>query len=148
MSADNGQLSVADLLQMWAEADRLRGADSRMVMPRDPDWLNTRERMIREAVGGTPEAPEDGDGEDEDIDWLCRRAVAHQIDGNHEVGARLLCIAARLRSHTREPDVRKALERILWAHDDDFADDHDAAIQNGHDVLNASVHPLTQGGDE
>ena len=34
-------------------------------------------------------------------------------------------------------DLRRALERILWAHSPEFADDHDAAIAAGHALLNS-----------
>ena len=40
--------------------------------------------------------------------------------------------------HTPTPPqrVQAALERSLYAHEQDFSDDHDAAIEHGHAVLN------------
>ena len=158
MSADNGQLSVVDLIQMWAEADRLRGADSRMVMPRDPDWLNTRERMIREAVGGTPEAPEDGDGEDDlrSLDLLIAESSGRKDHVNGVSLAFLRRLAARLRSHTREEPEGWVERRCnycncLWSkrpkkcHSSPYVDDSHNFQTRYEQNTPSAVHPLTQG---
>lgn len=44
-----GEPELRDLLTMWAKADEERGADRGGLMPRHPDWLDARIRMIRRA---------------------------------------------------------------------------------------------------
>lgn len=55
----------------------------------------------------------------------------------HQARARYLVDAANARAAGAA--IREALERLLYAHSPDFAHDHDAAVQHGHDVLNALV---------
>jgi hypothetical protein len=46
---------LRDLLTMWAKADEGRGLDTRGLMPRDPDWLNARVRLVLASI--TPNSP-------------------------------------------------------------------------------------------
>lgn len=44
------EVSVQDLLQMWAKADEERGDKQGMVMSRNSDWLEARVRLLTAAL--------------------------------------------------------------------------------------------------
>lgn len=53
--AEGGEDEARGLLQMWAKADEERGRDPDRVMPKSPDWLEARIRLMKDALqGGRP----------------------------------------------------------------------------------------------